>query len=76
MSEKDIRTKAEIKSEIDKNNAETEKLAAETRKEIAEAMKAELEAEFATIELEKENMTLLGKRLLTKKIMFIDSLGK
>ena len=53
MSEKDIRTKAEIKSEIDKNNAETEKLAAETRKEIAEAMKAELEAEFATIELEK-----------------------
>ena len=45
MSEKDIRSKAEIKSEIDKNNAETEKLAAETRKEIAEAMKAELEAE-------------------------------
>ena len=33
MSEKDIRSKAEIKSEIDKNNAETEKLAAETRKE-------------------------------------------
>ena len=53
MSEKDIRSKAEIKSEIDKNNAETEKLAAETRKETAEAVKAELEAEFASLELKK-----------------------
>ena len=38
MSEKDIRSKAEIKSEIDKNKAETEKIAAETRKETAAAI--------------------------------------
>ena len=53
MSEKDIRSKAEIKSEIDKNKAETEQIAAETRKETAEAIKAELEAEFASLELKK-----------------------
>ena len=63
MSEKDIRTKAEIKSEIDKNNAETDKLAAETRKEIAEAVKAELEAEFASIELEKRKHDTTRKHI-------------
>ena len=34
MSEKDIRTKAEIKSEIDKNNAETESLQQKLEKKL------------------------------------------
>ena len=64
MSEKDIRSKAEIKSEIDKNKAETEKIAAETRKETAEAIKAELEAEFASLELKKRKDDITTDKLL------------
>lgn len=52
MSEK--RTKAEVNSEVAKNEAETEQLKAETRKVIAEAKKAEMEAQFVSIELKKK----------------------
>jgi len=52
MSEKEKRTKAEVQSEIDKNNAETERIHAETAKTAAEADKAKAEAVFAGLELE------------------------
>jgi|TARA_R110000765_G_scaffold357069_1_gene447157 ATP-dependent Clp endopeptidase proteolytic subunit ClpP len=51
MSEKEIRTKEEIKSEIAKNKAETSLLDAQAAKERAEASKAEAEVEFALLEL-------------------------
>ena len=52
MSEKETRTKEEIKSEIARNNAETSFLEAQALKERAEAFKAESEAEFTALELE------------------------
>lgn len=53
MSEEKTRTKAEVQSEINKNEAETERIKAETTKTLAEAKKASVEAKEAQLEFEE-----------------------